>query len=458
MRRSCRWRLEDVLKATGGILLKKGKFPYFSGISTDSRVLEKGDLFIALKGTRYDGHEFVPLVIEKGAFGIIIERHIEIPHFDGAVIKVKSTIEALGKLAKHYRMKYKIPFIAITGSNGKTTTKEMTAHILGLYKKVLKNKGNYNNYIGVPFTIFSMDAQHEIGIVEMATNRPGEIDFLANIVMPEIGVITAIHPVHLMGLRDIEGVKREKGSLLKYVSKFVFNADDDRVVSLSRGFLGERIGFGIKNGDVRATAIDKNGLSGITFKICLPGEKFTVKCHILGGHQVYNALAAATVAWVLGTPSSLIKKGLETFTPLKGRLSVFKGKNGIWILDDSYNANPKSVLSALEVLRDLPGKKIVVLGDMLELGDTSKRWHEEVGRAVASILPKYFVVFGQYKESLIKGALEGGLSSKEVLKACSHGHILSLLNEIAEKNDILLIKASHALGFEGLVDALTEGR
>ncbi len=458
MRQSIKWKWGNILKATSGILVKKGTFPYCSGISTDSRILNKGDLFIALKGTRYDGHEFVPLVIKKGAAGIIIDRYIEIPHFEGAVIKVDDTIKALGNLARYHRMKYEIPIIAVTGSNGKTTTKEMTAHILGLSKRVLKNEANYNNYVGVPFTLLSMDSSHEIGVIEIATNQPGEIDYLANLVMPEIGVVTSIHPVHLRGLKDIEGVKKEKGSLLKYINKFIFNADDDRVVSLSREFLGEKVGFGIRYGEVKAKDINENGLSGVAFTLSLPSTYLSVKCSILGRHQIYNALAAATVAWILDIPPLLIKKGLETFIPIKGRLNIFKGKNGIWVLDDSYNANPQSVLSALEVLKGLPGGKIIVLGDMLELGETSKIWHEKIGKSIACLPPRYFIVFGRYKESLIRGALDGGLSSERILKANSHEEILLILKKISKKDDVLLIKASHTLGFERLVSALAEER
>lgn len=455
MRKACIWKWDDILKATNGVLIKRGAFTHCSGISTDSRVLNKGDLFIAIKGTRYDGHEFIPLAVKKGAAGIIVDKYLDkMPHFEGAVIKVDNTVKALGNLARYHRMKYRIPMIAITGSNGKTTTKEMAAHILSLSKRVLKNEANYNNYIGVPFTLLSMDGSHEIGVIEIATNQPGEIDYLASIVIPEIGVITSIHPVHLRGLKDIEGVKKEKGSLLKYINKFVFNADDDEVVSLSREFSGEKVGFGMKHGEVKAKDINENGLSGSEFTLCLPDKYLNVKYPILGRHQIYNALAAATVAWILGAPPLLIKKGLETFTPIKGRLNISRGESGVWVLNDSYNANPQSVLSALEVLKGLPGGKIIVLGDMLELGEAGEAWHEKIGRAVACASPNYFIVFGHYKESLVRGALGAGLSSERVLETNSHEEILLSLRKISKKDDILLIKASHALGFEKLVSAL----
>lgn len=459
MRKACIWKWDDILKATSGVLVKKGTFSHCSGVSTDSRVLNKGDLFIAIKGTQYDGHGFIPSAIKKGAAGIIMDKYPdEMSHFEGAVIKVDNTVKALGNLAKYHHMKYRIPMVAITGSNGKTTTKEMTAHILSLSKRVLKNEANYNNHIGVPFTLLAMDGSHEIGVIEIATNQPGEIDYLASIVMPEIGVITSIHPVHLRGLKDIEGVKKEKGSLLKYINKFIFNADDDRAVSLSEKFSGEKVGFGIKRGEVKAKDINENGLSGTAFTLCLTDKYLNVKYPILGRHQIYNALAAATVARILDISPLLIKKGLETFVPIKGRLNIFKGKNGVWVLDDSYNANPQSVLSALEVLKGLPGEKIVVLGDMLELGEAGEAWHEKIGKAVACVSPNYFIVFGHYKESLIKGALGAGLSSERTLKANSHKNILLILKKISKKDDILLIKASHALGFERLVSALAGER
>ena len=454
MRQTGNWKLTEVLESIKGNLVKNTTVHSFSGITDDSRSVQANDLFIALKGSRYDGHNFIPEAIKKGARGVILNKKQYRSNLsqDAAIIAVDNTLEALGKLAFFQRQKYSyLPLIGVTGSNGKTTTKEAIAHLLTQHFAVLKNEANYNNQIGLPFTLLGLNNSYQAVCIEMGTNSKGEIAILSSIAQPNIGIITNIQPVHLLGLNSLEGIQKEKGALLNYIKDcFIYNQDDPLVSELARDFNKEKMGFGIKKGEVRAKNIFlKNNT--IHFTLVLPETTLSIQTQLLGKHQIYALLAAAAVGVYFKLPPESIKYALETFSPLPGRLCFCKGIDGISIIDDSYNANPASMEAALNTLKQFSSTKIAVLGDMLELGKTAIYWHQEVGRQAGRIPLKALIIYGQYADLIKKGALETGMDEHKIYKAKQKEEIISLLKRISAPSDVILFKASHILDFGGLV-------
>ncbi len=460
MRQAGNWLLKDILEATGGELRGK-KVETFTGITDDTRVLQPGDIFIALKGERHDGHHFIPQALERGAKGIVIARGF-LPQLssvsgDYAAIVVSNTLIALGDIARFWRRQFLyIPLIAITGSSGKTTTKEAIAWMLSNRFKVLKSEGNYNNQIGLPFTLLGIRPEHEIICVELGTNAEGEIDYLASIALPQIGVITSIQPAHLKGLKSLKVIQKEKGSLLTYTQKcFVYNADDPRVAALANEFDKEKIGFGLKNGLIRAKDIEWKD-TGLWFSVDTPDFTFGVQTQLIGKHQIYALLAAVAIGWYLGITKKKIAQALASFKPLSGRLTWFKDKQGRIILDDTYNANPGSMQAALGVLNSFKNGKIAILGDMLELGEQDIFWHEEIGKKAGSISLKALLLYGQYAEDFKRGALKAGMEEKHIFILQEKTDVLPLLDKITIPGDIILFKASNKIGFSELVKKLKE--
>jgi UDP-N-acetylmuramoyl-tripeptide--D-alanyl-D-alanine ligase len=460
MRQTGNWLLKDILEATRGEWRGK-KVETFTGITDDTRVLQPGDLFIALKGERHDGHHFIPQAIERGAKGIIIARDF-LPQWpsvagDYATIVVSDTLIALGDIARFWRKRFlHLPLIAITGSSGKTTTKEVIAWMLSSHFKVLKSEGNYNNQIGLPFTLLGIRPEHEVICVELGTNAEGEIDYLASLALPQIGVITNIQPAHLEGLKSLKVIQREKGSLLTHIREcFVYNADDPQVASLALDFAKEKIGFGLKNGLIRAKDIEwREG--GLGFSVHTPDFTFRVQTQLVGKHQIYAFLAAVALGWYLRLTKNKIAQALAAFKPLSGRLTWFRDKKGRIILDDTYNANPGSMQAALEALSAFENDKIAVLGDMLELGAQDIFWHEEIGKKAGSIPLKALLLYGQYAESFKKGALKAGMDEKRIFILQEKTDILPLLKKITTPGDVILFKASNKMGFSELVKRLRE--
>jgi len=460
MRQAGNWFLNDILQGTGGKLINKSVgIIFFAGITDDTRSLQPNDLFIALKGNRYDGHEFIPVAIKKGATGVILNKdHLATLNLSSKAIfiTVEDTLYALGDLARYWREKHaQLPLIAVTGSCGKTTTKEAIVWVLQQRFKVLKNMANYNNQIGLPFTLLGLNSSHELACVELGTNKIGEIAYLASIAKPEIGIITNIQPAHLEGLFSLKNIQIEKGALLSHVQKcFIYNADDPLVVELADSFKKQKIGFGLNAGEIRAKNIVYE--EGIRFILVLPDISLEIKSRVLGRHQVYALLAAAAIGQYFKLSPDKIKQALETFTPLPGRLCLHQGKSGILILDDCYNANPASMQAALETLKQFSGGKIAVLGDMLELGEKTPFWHQEVGRWAANISLKALIIYGNYADDIKVGALKAGIDENKIYLMANREEILSLLKKICVPGDVILFKASHNLDFSKLVDELRE--
>ncbi|MBP8984167.1 MAG: UDP-N-acetylmuramoyl-tripeptide--D-alanyl-D-alanine ligase [Syntrophobacterales bacterium] len=460
-------RVEDVLMATDGHLLKGEAGGVFYGLATDTRKLSGGNLFIPLVGEKFDGHDFLKEAVEAGASGLLLQRGKEDRLSgvgDTVVILVEDTLRALGDIAHFWRGLFTVPVVAVTGSSGKTTTKEMIAGILGDGRTVLKSPGNFNNLVGLPLAIFEMRRSHEAVVLEMGTNRKGEIGRLTEIAAPDVGVITNIGPAHLQGFGSLEAVREEKGDLFRVMANkgmAVINCDDENVRVLARAWDGERITFGFgEEAYVKAGRVTSRGSEGVRFTLRIGELEKDVRLPVVGGHNVRNALAAAAASWVLGESMDSICRGLESFEPLGGRMTVRRLKNEAFLVDDSYNANPVSVSEALKTLRDLKGahRGIAVLGDMLELGEEAENLHVEIGRIAAETGVDTLILKGTYSRAVASGAMERGLPRERILFMEDPGEIVDKLKGSLQKCDWVLVKGSRKMRLDEvgsfLVDAV----
>jgi len=431
-------------------VVKRGEMNFFDGVSTDTREDVKEKIFIALKGERFDGHDFVKEAIRKGAKGVICEKDVEI---NGNVwfFRTQDTLKALGDIAMGYRMKRGFRIFGITGSSGKTTTKEFLHSLISPEMKWGKNKGNMNNLIGVPLTLLSLK-EEDGAVVELATNRKGEIKRLCEISRPDFGLITLIGKAHTEGLGELEDIAEEKGWLFRSIPEngagFV-NVDDPLVLKVSNFLRGKRITYGMNSpADFygRIISIDESGMKG---EICGEGLKISFKTALKGKHFLQNILAASSAAIYLGINPSDVKERIEKLSAPGGRWEVLKIK-GITLINDSYNANPVSFQAALENMSIFEGRKILVIGDMLELGEKSFDEHYELGRKIASISP--FTVFfkGDYGE-----AVENGMTG-EIKRFDDPFKCTDELLKILKEGDVVLFKASHRIGVDDVFKILKE--
>lgn len=459
--------VEEILRATGGTLLQGDPNIYFKGISTDSRTVREGELFFALKGVHFDGHRFAQEALEKKATGVVIEEERKGDvRWNGyrskVVILVKDTLRALGDLARWRRRRFGTPLVALTGSNGKTTTKEMIAACLETLFPVLKTKGNFNNLIGLPLTLLRLSERERVVVVEMGMNTLGEIRRLTEIAEPDVGLITNIERVHLEGLGSIERVKEEKGALFRLMKKdgaILVNQDDPRVVDLARDFSGQKITYGILNpADVRGGEIRLERAGRTSFLLSFGGEQTRIDLPLLGRHFVYNALAAVATATLFGVEIKVAKEALEGFQPFPMRMEICPLSDGKVVLNDAYNANPKSMELALATLAEVKGegRGIAVLGDMFELGAYSEEAHRELGRTVASFSIDRLVAIGKEARRVVDSAIRHGLEPDRVWVAESHGQAVSILREILRKGDWVLVKGSRGMEMEKIVTGLKE--
>lgn len=458
--------LKDVLQATNGSLISGLQETTFYGISTDSRLIKKENLFIALKGDTFDGHDFIEAVSKEGVNGILIQDEEKIKPLKSnkkiAVIKVSDTLLALGDLAHEWRKKFPIPVIGVTGSSGKTTTKEMISSIAGRKKNILKTEGNLNNLIGLPQTIFHLTNKHELMILEMGTNTRGEIKRLTQIAEPGIGLITNIGPAHLEGFGSLKAVREEKSDLFDNMPSSgiaVINLDDEAVVKASEKWHGKKMTFSMSpNADVTVKDIEKNGAKGMSFNLMIDGEMQKTDMRIVGLHHVYNAMAAASAASVAGFDLRTISEGLGAFRPFSGRMEIIKLRNSIFLLDDSYNANPASVREALMTLKDLKAghNGYVFLGDMLELGENAEEMHRKIGMLIATIGVNALFLQGDFADVTKVGAIEGGMSPEKIFFLSVGDDFIEYLKKHLKKGDWILVKGSRRMKMEKIVSRIYE--
>ena len=438
----------DVLDATF-----HGEDVLFKGCSTDSRDIHKGELFIALHGEFYDGHDFVEQVRSQGANAVLVERTLQL---DLPMIAVDNTRKAMGKLAGHWRSNFKIPLIAITGSNGKTTVKEMLTAILSQHTQVHATRGNLNNDIGVPLTLFGLGKQHVYAIVEMGANHPGEISWLSRMSNPTVALITQCAPAHLEGFGNIDGVARAKAEVFEGLSKdgiAVINADDS-YADFWYGKVSEhgRINFALDtSADVTADNIQHDSVTGsISFSLKTPKGRIEIMLSLPGKHNVLNALAAAACAVALELPLADIKQGLESMSAINGRMQWKRGVCQSCVIDDTYNANPQSLLAALDVLKYIPTRKWLVLGDMGELGTSAEQYHESAGRYARDKGVERLFTIGQLSRHATETFGDGA----------RHYDTIDQLSEVIRKEvtgDLtILVKGSRAMHLERVVNVLME--
>jgi UDP-N-acetylmuramoyl-tripeptide--D-alanyl-D-alanine ligase len=456
---------EEILKATGGAPLRSSHHGWScSGISTDTRTLAAGDLFIALAGENFDGHDCLAKAADRGAAGFLIRadsaKKLAMAPGELPVIAVPDTLKALGDIARGWRQRFPIPVVAITGSSGKTTTKEMVATIASRTRNALKTEGNLNNRIGLPLTLLRLRKNHELAIVEMGTNSPGEIARLAAIAVPDVGLITNIGPAHIEGLGSLEAIREEKGSLFEVMAgrgMALLNHDDPAIGVLAERLQGKRVTFGLGPGAaITAGRVETAGPEGVRFDLVIDGIDTPVFLAAAGEHNVRNALAAAAAAWTLGFDRSEIAAGLAAFRPVSGRTEIRQLGNGAYLIIDTYNANPASVREALKTLLGLRenGNAVVILGDMLELGERSEEWHEEIGALLANRDIQDLFLKGSLTKALAAGAIRMGFPAERIAFFDDPEQVVSSLRSRLKKGDWVLIKGSRKMKMDAVAEKL----
>ncbi|HEX7230567.1 MAG TPA: UDP-N-acetylmuramoyl-tripeptide--D-alanyl-D-alanine ligase [Candidatus Binatia bacterium] len=464
------WSKQELIAATGGKILRDGKQMGFGEIVTDSSKAEAGSVFIALKGERHDGHRFIGDAVRRGAACVILQRVPKKTQSGQAtLIKVRDTLRALGDLAHYRRERMAAKVLAITGSNGKTTTKEMLAAILEeasldgerLRGRVLKTEGNFNNLVGLPLTLLRLREADKIAVVELGTNHPGEIQRLAEVADPDGAIITSIAGAHLEGLQSLAGVAREKGALYRNVradGAIALNLDDPWVRKLGANFKGRKITYG-KRGSVRALSSRLHNAQGMRFKLQAGRRTCHVRLNYLGQHNINNALGAAALALGAGVDLGAVRRGLANARPFSMRMEVDEW-NGVGIINDAYNANSASMRAALETLAELPcrRRRIAVLGDMLELGRHSAKEHREVGKAAARAAIDTLYLLGKHAPTMRRAAITQGLRPEQVAVGQDHADIARRLRKELKKGDWLLVKGSRGMKMETVLHELKSGK
>lgn len=484
-------KVSELLKVTGGKLKQGSRLKKIKKISTDTRTLQRGDLFIALKGEKFDGHNFVKEAFKRGASGVVIQGKYQIPKSkcqiktqkEKIVIIVDDTLKALQQIAKYHRRKFNLPVIAITGSTGKTTTKEILSSLLKEKFLVLKTPENYNNEIGIPLTLLNLEKDHQVVILEMAMRAKGEIRLLTEIAEPNLGLITNIGQSHRGRLGSIADIAQAKGELLKSISKedlVVLNKDDPWLRRISKKTKAKVIFYGIKNeAEVMAGQIQNLKEEGWKFNLKARGyPTSSLFLPLLGEHNIYNALAALSIALSLGLNLSLIKKALSNLTAVPARLEMLpvylsavptgqaglrspacvrktgRKEKGVIVINDTYNSSPASLKSALLVLKEqIKGRrKIAVLGDMCELGEEAVRDHQEIGRVIAHLSLDLLLLVGDLAKFIAQGAK---LNKKmEIFLFQNNKQVISKLRDIVCPGDAILVKGSRVTKMEEVVEGI----
>jgi UDP-N-acetylmuramoyl-tripeptide--D-alanyl-D-alanine ligase len=435
--------------ATGGSLPADA---LVSGYSFDTRRLEPGDLFFALKGDERDGHTFVKEAFARGAVGAVVSHRVKGVGEKFAQLVVDSPLEALQRIASHERGHIDIPVVAISGSNGKTTTKDMLAMLLARKMRVHKSPGNFNNHIGVPLSILGLDEADQVLVIEMGSNHRGEIRRLCEIALPTVGLITNVGRAHIGHFGSIEEIAAEKTDVLRSLApggRGVVNADDPALLSALAGLDLDLVTFGLgESADVRATGVRQTDGGGIAFSV--DGAEVRLRC--AGVHNVYNATAAIAAAGLFGVTPADAGLTLAGYEPLRMKTTKTAG---LTIIDDSYNANPDSVRAALEVLSSTEGlRRVFVMGEMLELGGDAERLHAEVGRLVASSGIDVLVGIGGMTRSAVEAAVASGLGREAAVFFADREKAMGRIPEIIRPHDAVLVKGSRMTGLEAISEAL----
>jgi UDP-N-acetylmuramoyl-tripeptide--D-alanyl-D-alanine ligase len=458
--------INEILEATGGRLLFGNRQGLITDVSIDSRKSAEGGLFVPLRGTHADGHAFIEEALKNDAHAALVQKanpvaaKLQQTCPDKNLIEVDDPLRALGDIAGFWRRKFTPHVVAITGSNGKTTTKEMVWNIIQRKLPAIKNPGNFNNLIGLPLSLLQLNAGHKAAVLEIGMSEPGEIRRLAEICRPRTGLITNIGPSHLEQLETLEEVTAAKAELFESLKSHdiaVVNNDDPRVAALAKHTPASILSFGTTRGDIRGLNMRNCNCFGTALDLHVMGEQIEVEIRLLGRQMISNALAAASIAYTLGIGIEDIKEGLESFRGVPGRMETLD-LAGVRIINDSYNANPVSMQASLAALSSMTSgnRKIAVLGDMLELGKQSRKFHVELGERVARSNVDYLYLFGDFSACVREGAVSAGMHSRNIILCDDLGTLTDKLKKRMDDGDSILLKGSRKLRMERVIELLQE--
>lgn len=470
------FKTKEIIKATGAKIIGKNPPDSFEGISQHSKTIQKNELFIALCGQRLDGHQFLGEAFEKGAHAAIVQKGKgSSKAFPGKILfEVKDTLTALGDLARHHRKKFSIPMIGITGSNGKTTTKELIASLLQTRFNILKSQGNQNNLVGLPFSLFKLNSTHEIAILEFGMSIPFEIERLSDIAHPTAGLVTNIGEAHLKTMISKEETAKAKTALFRFLSKAwakkgvsFINLDDPYLGPYAKKLRSDIRTYSLEDpkADVFGEIVEERGISGVKMRVSLKSHSFSFFLSLAGRHNAMNAVAAVAVGAYYSLEFKKMKEALESFQAMEGRSKIISLKKGLVLIDDCYNANPSSMAEGLKLLKsaaDSPPEAstpetFAVLGDMLELGPHEVEYHQKIGRLVAQLNIDNLLTYGplsQYIEKIAKQENER-LSSFSTLDQTEL--ISELKRRLSSRADVIvLVKGSRGMNMERVIESLQE--
>ncbi len=457
---SARFNDQEVLEATLATKSRAGRALSYESVCTDTRQLTEGCLFVALKGERYDGNEFLEQAVKAGAAGLVVNegRAGSLSAENVNVYEVKDTLVALGQLARLHRDRFDIPLCAVTGSNGKTTTKELVASILSMRGPTLKTHGNLNNEIGVPLTLFGLNRTHVAAVIEMGMNHLGEIARLTDIARPDAGLITIVQPAHLEGVGSIEGVAKAKAELFHGLGRdsiAVVNLDDHRIARQASSVSAKKLTWGrAVEADVRLISVEPQGRDGLSLRIGYGGKEYSTALHLVGEHNAMNATGAFALALALGYSPEECVRGLEAAQAHARRLQILDAPNGVTVIDDCYNANPASMNAALRTVQELAsdGRAVAVLGDMLELGSAETHEHTQLGIAASDHVALLALFGPRTKHAHVQAVKKLGAKAKHFEDV---GELVAWLRQELLPNDYVLVKGSRGMRLERVVEALT---
>lgn len=451
-------RLDQTCRMMGGTILQGAPSQSFQRFNIDSRLTEPGELFFALVSDR-DGHEFIPDAAARGASGAVISLEIKPPNSRFALVSVKNTLTALQELARKVLAEQDARVIGITGSAGKTTTKEFTAALLSKHYRVLKSKGNFNNHIGLPLSLLELHPSHNAVVLEMGMSAPGEIEVLTRISPPDIAVITNVHPVHLEffdGIEQIALAKKEILTGMKPEGVAVLNGDNLLLRKIAQEFKGKVLFFGLgEQCPIRAREIRRSGLHGLSFQLVYGSERMRIMLPFFAESTLYNFLAAAAVAYIMGVPLPDIPALTAELKPFSHRGEILRLKSNIIVVDDSYNSNPAALESALKSLpKPMSGRKVAVLGDMLELGPKAIDFHKRAGKQVAACGFDLLITVGPLSKHMAEAARKAGMKPGQVHMYKDGEEAAHKIWLLLDPGDLVLVKGSHGIKTDRIVTQL----
>ena len=458
----------DIVTATGGRLEQGNSEQAITGVSIDSRTVERGDLFIAIRGDRFDGHEFIEAASARGALGAVVEtqkvdaaRAVAPGRQDFVIVSVPDTTRGLQEIARDVRRRAATKVVAITGSAGKTTTKEVAAEFLSTRFRVFRNKGNLNNHIGLPLSLLELRSRPEVAVVELGMNHPGEIRTLVHVAEPEVRVWTNVGDAHVGFFASSDAIADAKAEILEHARSsdvLVANADDDRIVARTRGFAGRLTTFGIERpADVNATSVEDRGLEGTRAIVRTPAGEVRLHTPLLGAANLANVLAATAVAVEFGVPLAAIADRAARLQPAHHRGELLRLPGGLTLIDDSYNSSPSALRRAMQVMKAATGsaRKIAVLGEMLELGAHAERLHRECGAAAAAAgIDLLIAVGGPSAKVLAEQAIASGMAVAAVSYVAASAEAAELAAQRTRPGDLVLVQGSRGIGTDLVVDRL----